>query len=294
MKKTFYFFARNLIIYLTIVVLITTITLTFVHVKSFAMPLSEEDVEDNSFVILEIIKFTDKEVVYNTLENGELFLYEEQIENEAVTTNKYKIDNVAKELVENFITIIDMNDDDSFESQKNILSKQIISKTPVDVSPVNEIKNDKLVYTTSATGKWVTARSSGFNYSYYKYSNGGGKARELSNEKTVNTYNKHFDQFTRNVDKIRNFETSILKDLLLVGLLDQAFKSIKKPTVANVTNFLRKYLKSIHGISVIVASVEYLILTNKTLNSYKKIPGPERNWRFGKYDDFSNVGFHEK
>lgn len=289
MKKTFYFFARNLIIYLTIVVLITTITLTFVHVKSFAMPLSEEDVEDNSFVILEIIKFTDKEVVYNTLENGELFLYEEQIENEAVTTNKYKIDNVAKELVENFITIIDMNDDDSFESQKNILSKQIISKTPLDVSPVNEIKNDKLVYTTSATGKWVTARSSGFNYSYYKYSNGGGKARELSNEKTVNTYNKHFDQFTRNVDKIRNFETSILKDLLLVGLLDQAFKSIKKPTVANVTNFLRKYLKSIPGISVIVASVEYLILTNKTLNSYKKIPGPERNWRFGKYDDFSNV-----
>lgn len=182
-----------------------------------------------------------------------------------------------------------MNDDDSFESQQNILSKQIISKTPVDVSPVNEIKNDKLVYTTSATGKWVTARSSGFNYSYYKYSNGGGKARELSNEKTVNTYNKHFDQFTRNVDKIRNFETSILKDLLLVGLLDQAFKSIKKPTVANVTNFLRKYLKSIPGISVIVASVEYLILTNKTLNSYKKIPGPERNWRFGKYDDFSNV-----
>lgn len=81
MKKTFYFFARNLIIYLTIVVLITTITLTFVHVKSFAMPLSEEDVEDDSFVILEIIKFTDKEVVYNTLENGELFLYEEQIEN---------------------------------------------------------------------------------------------------------------------------------------------------------------------------------------------------------------------
>lgn len=288
MKKTFYFFARNSIIYLTTVVLITTITLTFVPVKSFAISLSEE-MEDDSFVILEIIEFTDKEVVYKTLENGDLFLYEEQIENEAVTTSKYKIENMAKELVENFITIIDMNEDDIFVSQKNILSNQIISKTSVNVSPVKEIKNDKIVYKTSTTGKWVTARASGFNYSYYKYNNGGGKARELSNEKTVNTYNKYFDQFTRNVDKIRNFETSILKELLLVGLLDQAFKSIKKPTVANVTNFLRKYLKSIPGISVIVASVEYLILTNKTLNSYKKIPGPEHNWRFGKYDDFSNV-----
>lgn len=102
MKKTFYFFARNSIIYITTVVLITTVTLTFVPAKSFG----SEELEDDSFVILEIIKFTDKEVAYKTLENGDLFLYEEQIENEAVT----------KELVENFITIIDMNEDDSFVS----------------------------------------------------------------------------------------------------------------------------------------------------------------------------------
>ncbi|TKI67410.1 hypothetical protein FC756_12880 [Lysinibacillus mangiferihumi] len=163
MKKTFYFFARNSIIYITTVVF-TTVTLTFVPAKSFAIPLSEE-LEDDSFVILEIIKFTDKEVVYKTLENGDLFLYEEQIENEAVTTNKYKIDNVAKELVEYFITIIDMNEDDIFVSQKNLLSKQIYSKTSVHVSPVNEIKNDKIVYTTSATGEWVTARASGLRVS---------------------------------------------------------------------------------------------------------------------------------
>ncbi|CAM5207147.1 putative protein OS=Lysinibacillus sphaericus OX=1421 GN=LS41612_15320 PE=4 SV=1 [Lysinibacillus sphaericus] len=72
MKKTFYFFTRNSIIYITTVVLITTVTLTFVPAKSFAIPLSEE-LEDDSFVILEIIKFTDKEVAYKTLENGAFF-----------------------------------------------------------------------------------------------------------------------------------------------------------------------------------------------------------------------------
>ncbi|CAM5187126.1 putative protein OS=Lysinibacillus sphaericus OX=1421 GN=LS41612_15320 PE=4 SV=1 [Lysinibacillus sphaericus] len=73
MKKTFYFFTRNSIIYITTVVLITTVTLTFVPAKSFAIPLSEE-LEDDSFVILEIIKFTDKEVAYKTLENGAFFI----------------------------------------------------------------------------------------------------------------------------------------------------------------------------------------------------------------------------
>ncbi|MCT2347181.1 hypothetical protein AB9M62_14530 [Bacillales bacterium AN1005] len=130
-----------------------------------------------------------------------------------------------------------------------------------------------------ATGKWVKARGAGNNYQYYKYNNGGGKARELSREKTLKSYNKYFDQFTRNVDSLKSFESGVLKDLLFIGVIDQAFKSIKNPTVANLTKFLKKYLKSIPGVSVIVSMVQYLNLSTKTMYSYEDIPGSEKRWK---------------
>lgn len=279
MKSNILSMARNSMIYLSVFALITTLVLGFTPTKSFAASFSEE-LNDGSFEILEIIKFTDKEVVYKTLENGDVFLYEEHIEGDAVTTEKYKIDNKSKELVENFITITELNGDNIAVTQEDLLNNKITSETSVKVLPAEEVKDDVVSRFASADG-WVNARGAGNNYAYYQHTSGGGSARELSNEKSTLIYNQHFNTFTKDVDKLKTFEVGILRDLAGIGLLDQAFKSIKHPTVANIQGFLKKYLKSIPGISVIVAFVDYLNLVNKAMDSYDLIPGYERNWQYG-------------
>lgn len=291
MKSNVLFFARSSVVHLCIFALIFAVTLGAIPTKSFAIDLSEVLNED--FENIEIIKFTDEEVVYKVWENGDAFLYEEHIENDTVTTKKYKVNNTSKELVEHFSTLTELKEENVSVTQKDLLSNTIISVTTVEllpndpppivtlpIEPIRQFGDDHLV-SINSTGTWVTSRSGGMKYSYYKYRNGGGKAREIFMEKTVSSYNQNFDQFTRNVDKIRNFERGILKDLLFIGLLDKAFKAIKSPTIANITSFLKKYSKSLPGLAVIIAFVDYMMLTNRTMDSYKKIPGIERNWRFG-------------
>lgn len=162
-----------------------------------------------------------------------------------------------------------------------MLTNEIITKKSVDILSKRDITdvNDDDMMSINTTGKWVKTRSSGQNYQYYKYNNGGGKAREIYMEKTVKSYNKNFDKFTRDVDAIKSFETGILKDLLVIGVLDHGYKTLKNPSVANVKKFLSKYLKSIPGVGVIVSFISYMNLVNKALDSYKKIPATEKRWR---------------
>lgn len=273
MKSTILFKVRNSFIYISVLALMSTLVLGFAPTKSFAA--SSDELNDTGFKILEIIKFSDEVVVYKTLENGDVFLYEEYIEGDTVTTEKYKVENESKELVENFKTTTELNGDNITVTQEDILISKITSKTTVDILPAENV-SDNLSINASV---WVETRSAGNNYAYYKYASGGGLARELNYEKSIPLYHKDFDTFTRNVDSIKSFEVGVLKDLLLIGVLDQGFKSIKNPTVANVTEFLKKYVKSIPGVGVIAALVQYFNLVNKTMDSYELLSGVVRKWR---------------
>lgn len=280
MRSKFVSMIKNSLIYLSVFTIITTFTLSYLPTKSFAESSTEKNY-DTIFEVLEFIKSTDEEMIYKTLENGEVFLYKELINNDIVTTKKYKIEGNNENLIENFVTINEVKGDTISVTQNDLMHNELISKSTVEILPIKEIEDNEIKDEISilATGKWVKARGAGNNYQYYKYNNGGGKARELSREKTLNSYNKYFDQFTRNVDSLRSFEIGVLKDLLFIGVIDQAFKSIKNPTVANITKFLKKYLKSIPGVSVIVSMVQYLNLSTKTMYSYEDIPGSEKRWK---------------
>jgi len=276
---------RNSMVYLTIFTLITALVLGFIPNKSLAADSSKEKeipiesdltkVDDIGFEILEMIKFTDTEVVYKTLEDNEVFLYEEYIDGDIVTTEVYKLENKSKELVKNFKTTTVLSGDNITVTHEDLLDSKNTSETTVEVLPA--IKEEEV--SINATNEWVTSSSGGNNYQYYLRTDGGGSAREINKQKSILYYNSNFNTFTKNVDSVASLEKGILKDLLYLGLLETGFKAVKDPTVATVTAFFKKYLKSIPVISVITSTVSYFNLINVAMRSYEAIPGTEVRWR---------------
>ena len=222
-----------------------------------------------------MIKFTDTEVVYKTLEDNEVFLYEEYIDGDIVTTEVYKLENKSKELVKNFKTTTVLSGDNITVTHEDLLDSKNTSETTVEVLPA--IKEEEV--SINATNEWVTSSSGGNNYQYYLRTDGGGSAREINKQKSILYYNSNFNTFTKNVDSVASLEKGILKDLLYLGLLETGFKAVKDPTVATVTAFFKKYLKSIPVISVITSTVSYFNLINVAMRSYEAIPGTEVRWR---------------
>lgn len=87
---------------------------------------------ESNFEVTEMIKFTDQEVIYKTIENGETSLYEEHIDGDIVTTKKYKVSKFNKELVENFSTTTILNNDAISLAQVDLLTSDVISKVTED------------------------------------------------------------------------------------------------------------------------------------------------------------------
>lgn len=270
-------------IYFLVIVLTISVVLSPKPIKSLAaddpIPLTSI-----SFDIVEILKDTGEELSYITVEDGRNYLYEEKIAGDIVNTKKSLIKSDSFELLEHFSTTTILNEKTLSVTQKDLISNVIISESSIDILTADEIKLQNQPYqddelTIYTTGKWVNTRAVGLNYSYYKYNNGGGKARELNLEKAVKSYDKKFDTFTRSVDALRSHEIGTLKSLVGIGLLDQFFKSVKNPSLANVKDFFKKYLKSIPAIGVLVAVIDYFRLINKTIPAYEAVPGIEKKWR---------------
>lgn len=285
---------RNGMINFSIVVFIMSVVLSSFPKSSAANDtLDEQDILNETPVeVIELIKDTAEEVIYKTLEDGNIYLYEEQIVGDVVTTKKSLVANGTSTLSEKFSTTTILQGDTISVSQKDLLTNTIIHEARVSITSLGDerdvIKPPTYVssvginseYTTMATGSWVKSRTAGFNYAYYKYSNGGGLAREISSEKKIGSYTTKFDTFTRNVDAARSYENGILYELTIIGVLDKAFKTFKKPTIANMKAFFKKSLKTIPGISVIYSIIKYFSLVNKTMYSYEAIPGTPYSWRY--------------
>lgn len=273
---------RTSFIYLSIFTLVTALVLGIIPTKSFAADSSKEKeipiesdltkVDDIGFEILEMIKFTDTEVVYKTLEDNEVFLYEEYIEGDVVTTEVYKIENTSKELVKSFITTTESSEDNITVTHEDLLDSNNTSETSVQV-----LEKDEPV-SINATNQWVQASGAGFNYAYYQRTDGGGSARQLGDQKNILYYNTTFNNFTKNVESLDTFERGVLRDLFFLGLLESGFKALKDPTVATFTAFLKKSMKSIPAVSVITQGISYFKLVNTTMDNYKAIPGSEIRW----------------
>lgn len=242
--------------------------------------------------IIELIKDTDGEIVYKALEDGKIYLYEEQTVGDVVTTKKSLVEDGTTTLTEKFSTESVLEDDTIAVTQVDLINNKIIHQDMISTGPPPPGDDLTVVppvykqgvtptnqYTTMATGTWVTTRATGNRYMYYKYSNGVGLAREFNREKRVGTNSSTFDTFSRNVDALRSFERSLPTDMLLIGAADKAAKTIKKPTVANLKKFIIKYAKTVPGLGTIYTFLKYFSLTNKTSYSYDAIRVSSYRWR---------------
>lgn len=279
---------------MTMVLLMSVLLTSFPKSSAASDILVEQEIMDDApDEIIELIKDTEEEVIYKALEDGKIYLYEEQIVGDVITTHKSLVEDGASTLTEKFSTTSVLKDDTISVTQVDLFTNKIIHQELVSIGPPPPGDDLTVVppvykqgvtptneFTTMATGTWVTARANGYNYQYYKYSNGGGKARQLGKEKTTNYYTTKFDTFTRNVDSVRSYERGILFNLVGIGLVEKASKSIKNPTYAAVKKFLKQYLKAIPGVSTIYAVIKYFSLCAKTNRSYKAIPATEHFWRW--------------
>lgn len=289
---------KNIMIYFTLVVFAMSVVLpTFPKNSAANGTLDESDiVNDTPHEVIELIKDTEAEVIYKTLEDGNIYLYEEQIVGDVITTTKSLVDKGTTTLTEKFSTTIKLEGDNISVLQKDLLTNTTIHQKTVSITeplPTSLYPDDERdimlppgsredingEYAAMATGKWVNSRTTGQNYAYYKYNHGGGFARELGKQKSISSYTTKFDNFTRNVDAARSFESGILYELTVIGVLDKAFKTVKSPTVANLKSFFKQYLKTIPGIGIIYNVIKYFNICNKTMASYKAISGTPYNWR---------------
>lgn len=284
-------------IYFSVMVFIMSVVLsTFPKSSAANETLDEQVIPDGPpHEIIELIKETEGEVIYKALEDGKIYLYEEKIVGDEVTTKKSLVESGTTTLTEKFSTITILEADAVTVTQKDLLTNTLIhqQKINIETPPPSPGDNNDVIkppvfeqrvapaneFTAMATGTWVKASATGMNYAYYKYSNGGGLARELGKEKSISSYTTKFDTFTRNVDAVRSHENGALLSLTALGLLDKAFKSIKKPTIANLKAFFKQYAKSIPGIGTLYLVIKYFSLCKKTMAAYKAIPGTPYNWR---------------
>lgn len=279
--------------------LMAMILLMSVVLSSFPKSSAANDIEDEPLImegvpdeIIELIEDTEGEIVYKALEDGKVYLYEEQTVGDVVTTKKSLVEDGTTTLTEKFSTESVLEDDTITVTQVDLINNKIIHQDMIStgppppgddltvvppvykqgVTPTNE-------FTTMATGTWVTTRATGNNYKYYKFSNGGGLARKFNREKRVGSYSSAFDTYTRNVDALRSFERSLPFDMLLISAADKAAKTIKRPTVANLKKFIIKYAKTVPGLGTLYTVLKYFSLTNKTSYSYDAIRVPSYRWR---------------
>ncbi|EIM07852.1 hypothetical protein A1A1_03332 [Planococcus antarcticus DSM 14505] len=299
MKVTKLYSFRNGMIYFSVVVSIMSVVLSSFPKSSAANDtLDEQEILNGTpHEIIELIKDIEGEVIYKALEDGKIYLYEEQIVGDVVTTKKSLVENGTSTLTEKFSTATILQGDIISVTQKDLLANKIIHQEMVSITdetapskphddihlwkppvyPASVGTNNE--FTAMATGTWLKARTAGQNYAYYKNSNGGGLARELGKQKTIGSYTTKFDTFTRNVDAVRSYEVGALYNFTAIGLLDKAFKSIKYPTISNLKKFFKQYLKTIPGVGTLYLVIKYFSLCNKTLAAYKAIPGTPYNWR---------------
>lgn len=290
MKKAKLYSFKDGMVFFSVMVLLMSVVLSSFPKSSAANDILDEQeiVVDSPDEIIELIKDTENEVIYKALEDGKIYLYEEQIVGDVITTKKSLVEDGTVTLAEEFSTTSVLEDDTISVTQVDLLNNKIIHQETVSTTPTPPVYDLTVVkpvfqqgvtptteFTTMATGTWVKARAHGNNYQYYKYSNGGGKARQLGREKTINYYTSSFDKFTRNVDSVRSLENGALADFSGLGLLDKAAKSIKKPTVANLKKFFRQYLRTIPGLGTIYLVIKYFGLCDLLRNSYRAIPATE-------------------
>lgn len=298
MKLSKQFSFRNKMIYFSVIVLIMSVALSSFPKNSAANDtlIDQEVIDSTPYEIIELIKDTEGEVIYKALEDGKIYLYEEQTVGDVVTTKKSLVADGTTTLKEKFSTTTTLQGDSLSVVQRDLLTNTLIHQGMVSITetPQPDPYDDRDVikpptyessvginneFTAMATGTWVNSRTGGNNYAYFKYSHGGGLARELSRQKTIGSYTTTFDTFTRNVDAARSFERGTLYNLTVIGVLDKAFKTVKNPTISNLKAFFKQYLKSIPGLSVLYAVIKYFSICNKTMWAYKAIPGTSYYWR---------------
>lgn len=281
---------RKLAICLSIMVLVISVLLSSFP-KSFSADYEEnlESMLAFDFEVIEIIKDTEEEMIYKTLEDGIIYLYEEQTIDNTVTTSKFLLDGNKPILSEKFETTSVLNEDTISTTQKDLLTNKTFSETTINLEVASDpditVYNPPVLYSepimsTTTTNAWVNTRSAGSKYSYYKYSNGGGIARSLSSyEKRVGSYTTAFDTYTRNVDATLRLERSALRDVIGLTLLEQGFKAIKSPTIANIKAFFGKTLTKMPTLSIIFLTFDYFSAVNKTIRSYNAISAPLYKWK---------------
>ncbi|MDH5162730.1 hypothetical protein [Heyndrickxia oleronia] len=125
------------------------------------------------------------------------------------------------------------------------------------------------------TNKWVKVKAS---MGYYKYSNGGGKARHSTNEKKISKYNKYFDDFTDRVDNMKSIENNTLRDVIGLGLIEAAIKMGKDFFLANAKNLIKKFGKGLPIAGLAIALIEYNYKDDKAVTAINKIPGSYYKW----------------
>lgn len=286
---------RNVIIYFTVTVFIMSVVLSSFPKGSAANDtLDEQDIVNEApYEIIEFIKDTEEEIIYKTLEDGKIYLYEEQIVGDVITTKKSLVANGTSTLTEKFSTTSILNGDMISVIQKDLLTNMVINDAKISISePLPSYDDSDVVppkyassigvnneYTTMATGTWVNSRTAGQKYAYYKYSNGGGLARQGSRQKAIGSYTTKFDNYTRLVDSARSYELGALYNFTILGVLDKGLTVMKNPTYANVKTFLKQYFKSVPVVGTVYLVMKYFSICNKTMAAYKAIPGTDYYWR---------------
>lgn len=235
--------------------------------------LSELNITDN----LTIIESEDDRLIYETIEDGVFYRYEEITVDNVVKTSKYQLGENEPKLVEQFETNIEVGDTSvSLEVEDQL--EGTLEETTVEIStPDTDTALPTPKVFASSTNTWV--HSKGTRMSYYLYSNGGGKARYSTMEKKLSSYNSYFNTFTRKVDSLKGLEVGTLKSVVGLGALEAAIKVFKNGlTLANALNFLKQFGKAFSVIGLGYALIDYVSNYNSAVNAWNKIPGSYYRW----------------
>jgi hypothetical protein len=270
-----------------IVTLIASIFLPSLSAKASVETAKKELIEEMGIGQgIEIIKETNDEIVYRVFEekeNGEILTFEynevtQTTDNKDIIKTKiYEINNETdgKELIDNYITYVIEEDDGTvtFEVEGDSNSKVTIDPKKVNEKAISEIEDDNNFQIVSWSG-WTQSAVHNIGYRQnFSTSRGEAKWTHYGVNKNRPLSNTHFDRFTREVDTLRSYESSIVTNNVIglaveIGNLVFSGQSV---TWAQVQSIAKKVLRSLVGVAVLWDVYQWSMSLERATNHYKNM-----------------------
>lgn len=251
------------------------LVLSLVSILSFAALLSpsityasEKSVENTN--AMNIITQTDDKVIYEIEKDDEKLRYEEDIKHNKnktkIQTKVYKKENKGSfKLIDNFTTEIIEND--TLNSIEIIQSGETI---PLIIPEIDISDSPKM--STLAYSSWQVSKSPGINLGYRKdYTSGKAEAKYSTMLRSnLSISNKKFDEFAKDIDSLKTWESALIFDATIIGLIEAGLKLKNGITWAAMLSLGKKFIAPV---ATLYNAFNWLLVYNSATDKFPDLGG---------------------